>query len=408
MTGAVVGNFKILNRLGEGGMGAVSLGLDLMLDRQVALKMLRPELSRDPEIVKRFRSEAVTLARINHPRVATLFSFFRHQDDFFMVMEYVQGQTLAEVLSRGAMTCERAVSLFCQALDGVDYAHKLDIVHRDLKPANLMLLPNGSVKVMDFGIARVLGSSRMTRTGHLVGTVEYMSPEQIQGRETDARSDIYSLGIVLFEMLTGRAPFENDSDYELMRAHMEDLPPRPRQFAPHIPQPIEAAILRSLSKKPSDRFASAAEFRSVLLKGLSMPDSPALEASPEPAKRPPKAVRQRLNPARRSAAVKLYVFAIVLLATGGLLVFFLVRERPPTKPTPQPASSIAEPAPVSPDPAPVLPTPVPDASPPVIQPDVKSTLEEDRRAARERERRRVAAEKAEALKKATEKALDLR
>ena len=265
MIGNVVGSYKVTEKIGEGGMGAVFKGIDLMLEREVAIKMLRPELASQPQVVERFRSEAVTLAKLNHPNIATLFSFLRQGEDFFMVMEFVRGETLDSLIRRtGAMPCDRAVALLNQALDGIDHAHKMGIIHRDIKPANMMLTENGTLKVMDFGIARVLGTSRMTKQGNIVGTVEYMSPEQVRGQETDARSDIYSLGILLYEMLTGRVPFSSDSEYDLMRMQIENAPPPPRVFSAQIPQPVEQAIMRSLAKRPEARFQGADEFRNAL------------------------------------------------------------------------------------------------------------------------------------------------
>jgi serine/threonine protein kinase len=269
MIGSTVGSYRITEKIGEGGMGSVFKGIDMMLEREVAIKMLRPELASQPQVVERFRAEAVTLAKLNHPNIATLYSFLRQGEDFFMVMEFVRGQTLDDAIRRtGAMAFERAVPLLCQALEGIDHAHRMGIIHRDIKPANMMLTESGSIKVMDFGIARVLGSARLTRQGSIVGTIEYMSPEQVRGLESDARSDIYSLGILLYEMLTGRVPFSSDSEFDLMKAQIEEAPVPPRTFAAHIPLPLEQAIMRSLAKKPEARYQTAGEFRAMLLSTL--------------------------------------------------------------------------------------------------------------------------------------------
>ncbi len=286
MIGNVVGSYKITEKIGEGGMGAVFKGIDLMLEREVAIKMLRPELASQPQVVERFRSEAVTLAKLNHPNIATLFSFLRQGEDFFMVMEFVRGETLDSLIRRsGAMPCDRAIALLSQALDGIDHAHRMGIIHRDIKPANMMLTETGTLKVMDFGIARVLGTSRMTKQGNIVGTIEYMSPEQVRGQETDARSDIYSLGILLYEMLTGRVPFSSDSEYDLMRMQIENAPEPPRVFSAQIPQAVEQAIMRSLAKRPDARFQGAAEFRNALSGAAGAPSPSAgvpLPSSPPP------------------------------------------------------------------------------------------------------------------------------
>jgi serine/threonine-protein kinase len=289
MIGHVIGNYKVTEKIGEGGMGTVYKGIDVMLDREVAIKMLRPELARQAQVVERFRSEAVTLAKLNHPNIATLYSFLRQADDFFMVMEYVCGESLDDLIRRkGAMRCDEAISLFCQALEGIGRAHKLVIIHRDIKPANIMLTDDGSIKVMDFGIARVLGTARMTRQGNIVGTIEYMSPEAIQGADVDARSDIYSLGILLYEMLTGRVPFVSDTEYSLMMAQINQPPPPPRTFSPHIPIPVEHAILRALAKRPEERFQSVGDFRRALEQNLSASFPSVVESlRPESAPIPP-------------------------------------------------------------------------------------------------------------------------
>jgi tRNA A-37 threonylcarbamoyl transferase component Bud32 len=300
MIGHTVGSYKITEKIGEGGMGAVFKGIDVMLDREVAIKMLRPELARQAQLAERFRSEAVTLARLNHPNIATLYSFLRQNDDYFMVMEYVRGETLEQIMRRGPMNCDSAVTLFCHALEGMEYAHGMNVIHRDIKPANLMMTERGSIKLMDFGIARVLGTDRMTRAGHLVGTIEYMSPEQVKGGETDARSDIYSLGILLYEMLTGRVPFTSPSEYDLMRAQVEDPPPPPRHFAPQTPVAIEQSILRALAKNKDDRFQTASEFRLALLSGINAParfNSPAANVNVNQAAQSQHVKATRLAPA---------------------------------------------------------------------------------------------------------------
>src|SRR5438105_2440114 len=266
MIGQVVGNYKIEQKLGEGGMGAVFRGVDMMLEREVAIKFLRPELSSQPQVVERFRSEAVTLAKLNHPNIATLYTLLRQGDSFFMVLEFVRGSTLDTVIQqRGAIPSEHAIPLFCQMLDGIQHAHDFGIIHRDINPANMMLTEKGTLKVLDFGIARILGTARMTRQGNIIGTIEYMSPEQVRGFETDARSDIYSLGMLLYEMLTGRCPFDMQNEFELMTAQIEQYPVPPRQLKAAIPEVVEQAIWRSIQKDPAQRFQSASEFRAFLL-----------------------------------------------------------------------------------------------------------------------------------------------
>jgi serine/threonine protein kinase len=265
MIGKVVGSYKITEKIGEGGMGSVFKGTDTMLEREVAIKMLRPDFTRDAEIAERFRAEAVTLAKLNHPNIATLHNFFRHDEDYFMVMEFVRGETLENLIKKhGALPPDRAIFLFGLALEGIGHAHTMGIIHRDIKPANMMFTEKGSLKVMDFGIARVLGSTRMTRQGTIIGTIDYMAPEQIKGEDSDSRTDIYSLGILLYEMVTGRVPFESDSEYGLMMAQINEAPPPPRTIVPDLPLSLEQAIMRALAKNPKARFQTVGEFRMAL------------------------------------------------------------------------------------------------------------------------------------------------
>ncbi len=266
MIGRVIGTYKIVQKLGEGGMGAVYKGVDTMLDREVAIKALKPELASQTAIVERFRSEAVTLAKLNHPNIATLYSLFRQGDELYMVLEYVRGETLDAMLARrGSLPTDEVIPVFCQILDGINHAHEYGIIHRDIKPANMILTESGILKVLDFGIARLLGTNRMTRAGNIIGTLEYMAPEQVKGLETDARSDTYALGMMLYEVLTGRTPFNTDNEFELMKLQTECLPPSPRLINPTIPESVEAAIMRAIQKDPNDRFQTAGDLREFLL-----------------------------------------------------------------------------------------------------------------------------------------------
>jgi serine/threonine-protein kinase len=307
MIGRVLGNYRLVERLGEGAMGAVYKGIDLMVEREVAVKMLRPEIARQPEIVARFHAEGVTLAKLNHPNIATLYSFFREGDEFFMVMEFVAGRTLDVVIrEQGAMAPESAVAVASQVLNAVEHAHGLGILHRDLKPANIMLT-SSVVKVTDFGIARALGQARMTREGNIVGTLEYLAPERIRGQEADGRSDLYSVGVVLYEMLSGRLPFERDTEFELMRAQLEETPPAFSSLGlTGVPAQLEAVVFTALAKVPEERFGTAGEFRRALeLARGSMPV---------------KATRLGLEPASGGKPTRLAVEAEAMVGTSSPLV----------------------------------------------------------------------------------------
>jgi serine/threonine protein kinase len=264
--GKTLGNFRILECLGSGGSGMIWKAEDLSLGRMVALKALRSELAADAEMSQRFRDEARALAKLSHANIASLYSLIEDDDGLFLVLEYVEGNTLAALLATsGPLPLESAYALFHQVLDGVGHAHEMGVVHRDLKPANLMVDARGRVKVMDFGIARVVGAARTTHHGKLVGTPEYMSPEQVRGEDATIRSDIYSLGALLFEMVTGQPPFRGSASFELMRAQIEDAPPKPRALRPDLDARVAAAILRALAKRPTDRFATTRELQDVLL-----------------------------------------------------------------------------------------------------------------------------------------------
>lgn len=279
MIGQVIDHYKILEKIGQGGMGTVYKAVDINLDRIVAIKVLSKELSQEASLIQRFLAEAKTQAQLNHPNVCTLYNFFRHQDQLFMVMEYVEGMNLEQMIrQRGAVPFHEAVPLFQQALFGLSQAHRMGILHRDIKPSNMIVNRQGIVKVMDFGIARVMGQSRLTQTGLQVGTLYYMSPEQIQGKETDFRCDIYALGITLFELLTGTVPFRGSTDFEIMQAHVRTPPPSPSKVLPQLPKMFDRAVLHALEKDPRARYQTVEEFSQAL--GAALQE--ALRTAPPP------------------------------------------------------------------------------------------------------------------------------
>jgi hypothetical protein len=282
-----VAHFDLLERIGEGGMGEVFRAIDTMLEREVAIKALRPELAARADLVERFRVEAIALAKLNHPNIATVYSFLRDHETCFMVMQYVPGHTLEHVLhQRTRLPWQEALGIVAQTLRALQHAHALGVIHRDLKPANLMVRPDGGVVVMDFGIARVLARARQTRSGNMVGTLEYNSPEQVQGKDVDGRADLYSLGVMLYEMLTGRLPFIADTEYELLRAHVERIPPPPRDLCRELPEAVEAIVMKAMAKDPGRRFADAGQFAlavEALLPGGAARPGHHTPATPPPA-----------------------------------------------------------------------------------------------------------------------------
>ncbi len=264
MIGRTVGKYRILDRLGRGGMGTVYKAVDETLDREVAIKVLNPDLT-DSELLKRFRAEAVTLARLNHPGIATLYELHRQDDDLLMVMEFVRGETFHDLSERlGPLAPPQAAYLCMQVLDALAHAHRAGVVHRDLKPANLMVSETGAIKVMDFGIARVLGTEHFTHGGYMMGTPAYMAPEQVMGREVDARADLYAIGVVLYRLLSGQLPFEADTAIAMVQKQISDPPTPITTFCPDLPSWCEVILDRALQKNPSDRFQSAEEFRGAL------------------------------------------------------------------------------------------------------------------------------------------------
>jgi serine/threonine-protein kinase len=260
-----IGRYEVIGLLGSGGSGQVYAARDTQLGRTVAIKALRPEHSTDPGSLARFHAEAANLGNLSHPNITTLYDLLPEGQQLYMIMELERGHTLETVLARcRRLGLREALAVVAQAAAALGYAHKKDVIHRDIKPSNLMLTENGLLKVMDFGIARVRGSQRLTREGSIVGTLFYVAPEQIKGGEGDEQSDVYSLGCVLYEMLSGAPPFRGNSDYDLIKAHVEARPPPLAERVPGLPAHVEHALMRALEKKPENRFASVEEFSRAL------------------------------------------------------------------------------------------------------------------------------------------------
>lgn len=261
MIGKLLNQYRLDEVIGQGGMGVVYRALDTNLERVVAVKVLSSTLREDPEFVGRFRQEARIQAGLNHPNIATLFDFFIWSDMPVAVMELIKGETLRSMVDRtGPIPAHVALPIFVQALRGVAAGHKLGIIHRDLKPSNLMITEEGVVKITDFGIAKVRNNSGQTRVSTRVGSASYMAPEQILGRPVDEKTDIYIMGGTLYELLTGRPPFQGLSQFEIDSAHVRESPKLPTELIANIPPAAVDAVLKALAKEPSDRFASAEEF----------------------------------------------------------------------------------------------------------------------------------------------------
>jgi serine/threonine-protein kinase len=260
----VAGRYRIKGRLGSGGMADVYLAGDAQLGREVALKVLHRRFSRDHQFVERFRREASAAASLQHPNVVGVYDRGEHDDTYYIVMENLPGRTLRDLLNEEApLSQERTIHFGIQILQAAGFAHRRGVVHRDFKPHNVIVAPDDTLKVTDFGIARA-GASEMTETGSIMGTAQYLSPEQAQGKHVDAASDIYSIGVMLYEMLSGRVPFEGDSAVSIALKHVSDTPRPIRELRPDVHPALETAIMRALNKDPTQRYASAEEFIAAL------------------------------------------------------------------------------------------------------------------------------------------------
>ncbi|MGH2449453.1 MAG: protein kinase domain-containing protein [Chloroflexota bacterium] len=264
--------YRILEQIGEGGMATVYSAVDTRLGRNVAIKVLHPEYARDHPFVERFQQEAEFAASLGaHPNIVDIYDIGQDQDLHYIVMELVEGRSLKQLMTeRGPFPVEQAFALGQQIAGALDFAHHRGLVHRDVKPQNILVTPQNVAKVTDFGIARSAGASQMTRTGMVIGTVHYLSPEQAQGKSAEPPSDIYSLGVILYEMLTGHLPFEAENAVGVAMQHVHSEPPSPWEFNPTLPAAAVATVMRALEKDPERRYRDAGEFAAAL-SSLSAP-----------------------------------------------------------------------------------------------------------------------------------------
>lgn len=316
--------YRLKEKLGSGGMAEVYLADDLLLNREVAVKVLHAQYAADPAFIERFRHEAQSAANLNHPNIVNIYDWGNEGDLYYIVMEYVEGRDLKEILrAEGRLLPERAAEIAAEVCAALQFAHRANLVHRDIKPHNIFITNIGQVKVMDFGIAREGNGGGITQTGMVMGTPQYISPEQAQGLAVDGRSDIYSLGVVLYEMLTGQVPFDDPNPVTITYKQVREDPMPPSVIDPETPATLEAIVMKAMSKNPANRFQNAQEMKADLLRFLEGMPVSATPILPEAAYAGA-TVTAPAGGARRwpwivaAAAVVLIVVAIVLaLVLGG-------------------------------------------------------------------------------------------
>ncbi len=314
------GRYQIIEELGQGGMGTVYRAFDQKLSEEVALKLIKPEIASDPDTVLRFSNEVKLARRISHRNIGNLYELMEDKGTHYITMEYIPGEDLGRLIKRiGPLPPEKVLRITTQICDGLSEAHSRGIVHRDLKPGNIQIDHNGDVRILDFGIARSLDTPGMTQQGMAVGTPEYMSPEQVDGQEADERSDIYSLGIISYEMLTGKRPFEGNSPFSIGYKHKMEPPQNLRFIDSRIPEDLSRWVMKCLEKKREDRYQSAGDTLSQLRSiGDLLPGTG--PGRPEVKQRPPSRelnlrieLRKLLIPALLLAAAAVIVILVFLL-----------------------------------------------------------------------------------------------
>src|SRR3954447_2842561 len=347
------GRYKIVRKLGAGGMADVYLAEDQELGRRVAIKILNDRHAADDQFVERFRREAKNAAGLSHPNIVSIYDRGDSEGTYYIAMEYLEGRSLKElIVSRGSAPVRTAIEYARQILAAVGAAHKQGIVHRDIKPHNVLVGPEGRLKVTDFGIARS-GASQMTEVGSIIGTAQYLSPEQARGSQVDQTSDVYSVGVVLFELLTGQVPFTGDTPLEIAMKHLSEVPKPPSELRPEVPHDLDMVVLRALAKDPAERYQSAEAMDADLervLKGMPvgsetheaatavLSGSGVIAAAPTsvitrptqvaparpapPGATPPAGYYGYEGPPRRRRPVWPWVLSVLLLAAAGLAAWF--------------------------------------------------------------------------------------
>jgi predicted Ser/Thr protein kinase len=321
--GSRLGKYDIRAEIGKGGMGVVYLGYDPLLDRKVAIKVLAPHLVWEPGFIERFLREARAAARLKHTGIVTIYDVGQEANWYYIVMEYLEGQTLAQVIhGRGALPVDQTVTILRRLAEALDYAHQCGLVHRDVKPGNIIVHPSGQVTLTDFGVARAAQETRLTATGSLIGTPKYMSPEQARGEAADHRTDIYSLGVVAYELLCGQAPFESTTPHAVLYQLIYEPPPPIRSQRPELPEEVDASLAGALAKEPDARYPTAASFIDSLASALAGEGRQAagqatVTAVPQPGRvAPSKAARVVPQATVRRVDEKWVLWAGWLLATA--------------------------------------------------------------------------------------------
>lgn len=349
----MLGVYELVDVLGQGGMSVVFKGKHAMTDQEVALKILPPELAAHSQVKGRFLEEAKALAALDHPNIVHLYNFGQENGSFVLAMQYVQGVTWERmILENKRLDWKTSVRVTVDVLRALEYAHGRGVVHRDMKPSNVLVRrADGMATVMDFGIAKMAQSTRLTATGQTMGTVRYMSPEQVRGQDVDLRTDLYSLGATLYESLVGDTPFDGQTHFEIMTKHLSEPPKRPSQLGIEVPPMVEDSMMRVLAKRAEDRFESARDWRKILEAALKEGDVGLLETQrvdrkllestgkPASSSTPPAAtaLADALEPApsrtfKRAPSKTPYILLAVLLAAGAVLGALLIVKKRNEKP----------------------------------------------------------------------------